>query len=206
MDEENGGDIAAAIEKAVADGETDNILIILKNSGENEAETENQPLILDSKVFEILSKSDVVFLTVSTGAANCEFSRDVIDSIVEQNVGDVRLNIKQTDVGASGNEAVKDRVGFEISLTGEDGKKIEFFGGAYVKVTVQVPESLRDKDIVMVYSDGENHFSPVEGSLNKDGTYTFKTRHLSEYILMTRQDAEKLYNYISDFGTLKAYV
>lgn len=73
---------------------------------------------------------------------------------------------------------------------GLHGTVIGDFKGGNAEVTVDVPETMTEKDIVCVFIDDEGRMSKVTGQKNDDGTYTFITGHFSTYALMTAEEAE----------------
>lgn len=186
--------------KAYADAATEAITEVTKPA-------ESKSVTLESAVMETLAKAEKVeSLTVMTSVADVELDATTIKSINEQSDGSVRLvvTLLKEEIAQSANE--DNKVYFDVSLIKEDGTKITTFDGGNIKVTLPIPKASQNEPVVVVYTDNKGHYSPVNGHVNADGTYTFITEHLSEYILMTRREAEEMYNSIYDFSTLRAHV
>lgn len=127
------------------------------------------------------------------------------DIIVKTDAAEVKLDkkaaaavAKSAPVGSSVMLTVEkveenaDRVELGLKIVTETGSITDFKGGN-ATVTIKLPESLKDKDVVCVYIDDDGIYHEVEGKKNAGGTYTFTTGHLSTYAVMTAEEADKVF-------------
>ena len=77
-----------------------------------------------------------------------------------------------------------------LKLITSNGAVTDFRGGN-VAVTVSLNKELTAKELVCVYINDSGIYTPVDGALNADGTYTFVTGHFSEYAVMEKAEADK---------------
>lgn len=183
--------------KAYADAADERITEVTK-------ESESKSVTLAEEAIEAISEAEgIETLTIMTSVADIEFDEEAIDAINNQSDDDVTVVVTLLREEIAESEGEQSKVYFEISLFTSDGTEITDFDGGTVTVTLPIPKSMQGQDLVFVYSDGRGHYSPVEGKVNANGTYTYTTTHFSEYVLMTRSEAEKLYNFVYDFDTLK---
>ena len=68
---------------------------------------------------------------------------------------------------------------------------ISDFKGGNATVTVNVPKSLSNKNIVCVYIDENGYMHKMDGRLNSDGTYSFTTGHFSTYAIMSEEEVNE---------------
>lgn len=78
----------------------------------------------------------------------------------------------------------------KLKIVTSDGTIKDFKGGE-VRVTVEINDNLKKKKPVCVYVDGKNLYHKVKSGLDKDGRFTFITKHFSDYAIMAEADADK---------------
>ena len=123
-------------------------------------------------------------ITVKTDVAEVKLDNAATGAVAEQASGDtVQIIVEKVDETA-------DKVEFQLKIVSSDGTVIRDFKGGNVAVTVAVPETMTEKDIVCIFIDDDGRMSKVNGQKNDDGTYTFITGHFSVYALMTAEEAE----------------
>lgn len=78
----------------------------------------------------------------------------------------------------------------KLKIVTSDGTIKDFKGGE-VRVTVEINDNLKKKKPVCVYIDGKNLYHKIKSRLDKDGRFTFITKHFSDYAIMAEADADK---------------
>ena len=186
-----------------------------KTEGGSDEVSVTEKLSLEKAAIKTLAKADGIdSVTIQTDVADIKLSAACIDSLNSRAEGDVTLSVSRTvkDAGSeSGNaknekNSADEKVYYNFSLTDEKGNEITTLDRKKITITVPVPAELQGKDPVCVFSDGEGHYSPVKGKVNKDGTITFETNYIAEVVIMSQKDADESYNYIHDMQTLNVHV
>ena len=135
-------------------------------------------------LFNSVGKLEQGTISIQTDSGEVKMDAETVKAISEfAGTNNVELSIEKT----GNDESAK----FEIILkSGEN--EIHSFNGGLVSITVDVPKNLKNKPIQTIYTDSDGNVGPVSGLLNKDGTFTFKTNHLSEYQVIASEEADKM--------------
>ena len=127
------------------------------------------------------TEADVNF---NTNVAEVNMDNAAAGAVAKQAAGDtVQLIVEKVDETA-------DKVEFQLKVVGSNGNEIHDFKGGKAAVTVSIPETMAEKEIVCVYIDDNGRMSKVTVQKNANGTYTFFTGHFSTYALMTAEEAD----------------
>ena len=133
---------------------------------------------------DIVEKTDAD-VVIKTDAAEVALDQKAAEAVAEKaatgTVSIVVEKVKEDDT----------QVQVELKVVTENGNVTDFKGGN-AKVTVALPEALKDKEVVCVYIDEDGNYVKMEGKKNADGTYTFTTGHFSTYAVMTEEEADKV--------------
>ena len=134
------------------------------------------------KALAATTEADVNF---KTNVAEVNMDNAAAGAVAKQAAGDtVQLIVEKVDETA-------DKVEFQLKVVCSNGKEIHDFKGGKAAVTVSIPETMAEKEIVCVYIDENGKMSKVTLQKNEDNTYTFFTGHFSTYALMTAEEADE---------------
>ncbi|MGN0722346.1 MAG: DUF6273 domain-containing protein, partial [Anaerovoracaceae bacterium] len=134
------------------------------------------------KAVATTTEADVNF---KTNVAEVTIDNAAAGAVAKQAAGDtVQLIVEKVDETA-------DKVEFQLKVVCSNGKEIHDFKGGKAAVTVSIPETMAEKEIVCVYIDENGKMSKVTLQKNEDNTYTFFTGHFSTYALMTAEEADE---------------
>lgn len=176
-------DLANKLVESVVANDSKEVILDVYNSDSN---TESVAVTLPSVALQKIADNTDADVIVKTETAEVKLDTAAVEEIAKQTAGGtVQISVNKV-------EETSDEVKFELSVTGSNGTTVHDFNGGTVSVTVPVPASLEGKTVVCVYIDEKGNYQLVEGSLNENGTYTFKTGHFSTYVLMTKEAAEKI--------------
>ena len=189
----SGGFTTANIDKAIGDEIVDKAIenkseeIVIDATAKNTTAADSTVIaqvgIPTATLGDIAEKTDAD-VTVKTDVAEVKLDNAATGAVADQASGDtVQLIVEKVAETA-------DKVEFQLKVVCSDGNVIGDFKGGNVAVTVAVPETMAEKDIVCVFVDDEGGMSKVNGQKNADGTYTFITGHFSVYVLMTEEEAD----------------
>ena len=132
----------------------------------------------------IVEKTDADVI-VKTDTAEVALDQKAAEAVAEKaTTGTVSIIVEKVKEDES-------RVQLELKIVTENGNVIDFKGGN-AKVTIALPEALKDKEVVCIYIDEDGSYVKMEGKKNIDGTYTFTTGHFSTYAVMTAEEADKI--------------
>lgn len=135
-------------------------------------------------VKDLVEKTDAD-VVIKTDAAEVVLDQKAAEAVAEKAVtGTVSIIVEKVKEDET-------QVQVELKVVTDNGNVTDFKGGN-VKVTVALPTTLKDKEVVCVYIDDEGVYHKVEGVKNADGTYTFTTGHFSAYAIMTAEEADKV--------------
>ena len=168
------------VDKSVANKSTS--IDIKATSGSDATKTSN--VIIPTATIKSISEKTDASMNIKCDIANIEFSKESIDAMASQATGDT-VQIIVEKVSESQHE-----VHFELKVVCSDGTVISDYNGGSISVTVSLPSSMADKDLVCVYIDDEGIYNKVDGMLNADGSYTFITNHFSTYAIMSEEEAD----------------
>ncbi|MGN1414989.1 MAG: DUF6273 domain-containing protein [Anaerovoracaceae bacterium] len=133
---------------------------------------------------EALAATTEADVNFKTNVAEVTMDNAAAGAVAKQAAGDtVQLIVEKVDETA-------DKVEFQLKVVGSNGNEIHDFKGGKAAVTVSIPETMAEKEIVCVYIDDNGRMSKVTVQKNANGTYTFFTGHFSTYALMTAEEAD----------------
>ena len=136
-------------------------------------------------LLEALAATTEADVNFKTNVAEVTMDNAAAGAVAKQAAGDtVQLIVKKVDETA-------DKVEFQLKVVCSKGKEIHDFKGGKAAVTVSIPATMAEKEIVCVYIDDNGSMSKVTLQKNADGTYTFFTGHFSTYALMTAEEADE---------------
>ena len=148
----------------------------------------------DSKAAEVKLPAETIKALVEKTDADVIVKTDTAEMVLDQKAAEAVAEKATTGTVSIIVEKVKEdenQVQLELKIVTENGNVTDFKGGN-VTVTVKLPESLKDKEVVCVYIDEDGNYVKMEGKKNADGTYTFTTGHFSTYAIMTAEEADKV--------------
>ena len=181
IDQATGEEI---VDKAAAN-KSDEIVIdaTAKNAADADA-TMTAQVEIPTDMLETIAEKIGADVTVKTDVAEIKLDNTAAGAVADQAAGDtvqlIAVKVSETE----------DKVEFQLKIVSSDGTVIGDFKGGNVSVTVAVPETMAEKNIVCVFIDDNGIMSKVAGQKNADGTYTFMTGHFSVYVLMTEEEAD----------------
>ena len=183
------GKATATVDKSTADKIVDKAV-----------ENKSEEIIIDAKTTgnakaaEINLPAETVKAIVEKTEANVVVKTDVAEVVLDQKAAAAVAEKATTGTVSIIVEKVKEddtQVHVELKIVTANGNVTDFKGGN-VKVTVALPASLKEKEVVCVYIDDKGNYTKVAGTKNADGTYTFNTGHFSAYAIMTAEEAEEI--------------
>lgn len=141
---------------------------------------------IPEKTVQALAEKTEAGITIKSDTAEVTFDKKAVDALAAQagTTGMVKLiaEIVAQD---------ENKLQVELKLITSRGTVSDFKGGN-VSVTVKPNDKLAAKDIVCVHIDDNGACHIVDGVKNADGTYSFNTGHFSSYVIMVRDEAEKI--------------
>ena len=168
------------VDKAVENKSTEVVVEATTAAGKSDA---SQVALPESTVKAIAEQTDAA-ITIKTDNAEVTLDKEAVSAVAGQagTTGTVKLVVETV-------ENTAEKVVVELKLKTSNGYVSDFKGGN-VTVTVPVAKDMADKKVVCVYIDDNGIYTKVEGQLNSDGTYTFKTGHFSTYAIMSEEEAD----------------
>ena len=141
---------------------------------------------IPEKTVQTLAEKTEAGITIKADTAEVTFDKKAVDALAAQagTTGMVKLiaEIVAQD---------ENKLQVELKLITSRGTVSDFKGGN-VSVTVKPNDKLAAKDIVCVHIDDNGACHMADGVKNADGTYSFNTGHFSSYVIMVRDEAEKI--------------
>ena len=180
------------VEKATANKSEEIVISAVTKNQSAAASTKSAEVTLPAETLSAIAEKTDAGVVIKTDVAEVKLDNQAAEAIASQAQASAETTGKAETVSIIA-EKVKEEAGavrFELKVVTSSGKVISDFKGGNVSVTVNVPKSLSDKNLVCVYVDENGLMHKVEGKLNADGTYTFITGHFSQYALMPEEDAE----------------
>lgn len=152
-------------------------------------------------------------LIVQTNGGSLNFNTAAMASINKNAEGEnLLISVIKEDSIAIG-QATMDAVNFNVTAklvnnTGEFIADVTNFGGGEVEVALNLPSSLRGKE-VKCWNYTDTNYTPVEGTVSTDGSkFIFKTKHFSKYLVAEQKtfDAFKEDRHLSEGVTVSGTV
>lgn len=197
----------AVIEKAI-EKKADNIVIRndkLNDELEKASDAANVKLDADF-VNEIINKTDSS-LTVDTPVGSMRFDRKALKTVQNQ-IGDAKILKIQLKIES--NDDYSHIVGENALVVSvkmfADSDRITDFGDGKVRIRLEIPKALADKNLIAVFIGENNSLERFEGEVVESKYYCFDVNHFSVYALADREtvdDYENSQDDISDVNKTK---
>lgn len=185
----------AVIEKAV-EKKADNIVIRNdKLSDELEKASDAANVKLDADfVNEIINKTDST-LTVDTPVGSVRFDRKALKAVQNQ-IGDAK--ILKIHLKIESNDDYSHIVGenalvVSVSMLADSGR-ITDFGDGKVRIKLEIPKALANKNLIAVFIGENNSLERFEGDIVESKYYCFDVNHFSVYALADRETVDNYEN------------
>lgn len=197
----------AVIEKAI-EKKADSIVIRNdKLSDELEKASYAANVKLDADlVNEIINKTDSS-LTVDTPVGSVRFDRKALKTVQNQ-IGDAKILKIQLKIES--NDDYSHIVGENALVVSvkmfADSNRITDFGDGKVRIRLEIPKALADKNLIAVFIGENNSLERFEGEVVESKYYCFDVNHFSVYALADREtvdDYENSQGDISDVNKTK---
>lgn len=194
-----GGQTTTTVDKQVADKLVETAVANKSEEIVISTVTKNQPAASSIKASEVALPAETLQTIANKTNANIVIKTDVAEVKLDNKAAEAVAS--QAQAGTAGKnetvsiiaEKVKEEakeVRFELKVVTSSGEVISDFNGGNVSVTVNVPKSLSNKNIVCVYIDENGYMHKMDGRLNSDGTYSFTTGHFSTYAIMSEEEVD----------------
>lgn len=157
-------------------------------------------LQIPANVINKISNSNAE-LKVSTPSGNINFDMKSVEAIADKTGGkDVKINIarntKKTDSSSSE---------YNVSVTYSGNKEVSKFGKGNLEITLPIPSTLKSDGGFEVLNKAGKYSYDMDAKVNiLSRTATFKTTHLSKYIIANGKTANKMLTKSVAASTVKA--
>lgn len=166
--------------KAAENSNSDKVVI---NASTNTS-TDVAQVVVPTEFFKRVDNKLGASVSIQTDTGAIVLDPETVKSIAK----DAKGGNVQLAIAKSGDDY---KATYNISISA-GGKELHTFNGGSLEITVALPKKLVSKDVSAIYTDSDGNVGPVAGTTNSDGTYTFKTNHLSSYSVVSETDANKL--------------
>lgn len=173
---------AEAISKEIKDSNSNKIVIeaVSNNTSSNTTNVEVPKTLIQS----IANQSKDCNVTIKTDNGSITLNKSAIKKLSKDADG------SKVQFVFSEKESSTVMARYDVSIITNSSELHDFSGGS-IDITVDIPSGAENNPSA-VYVDPAGYAGPVSGKLNGDGTYTFTTDHLSEYCIMSKDEATKL--------------
>lgn len=197
--ESKGGQTTTTVDKQVADklvetavaNKSEEIVISTVTKNQSVASSiKSSEVALPAETLQTIADKTNANIVIKTDVAEVKLDNKAAEAVASQaQAGTAGKNETVSIVAEKVKEEAKE-VRFELKVVTSSGEVISDFNGGNVSVTVNVPKSLSNKNIVCVYIDENGYMHKMDGRLNSDGTYSFTTGHFSTYAIMSEEEVD----------------
>lgn len=185
----------AVIEKAI-EKKVDNIVIRNdKLNDELEKASDAANVKLDADLLnEIINKTDST-LTVDTPVGSVRFDRKALKAVQNQ-IGDakiLKIHLKIESNDDYSHIVGKNALVVSVSMLAGSGR-ITDFGDGKVRIKLEIPKALADKNLIAVFIGENNSLERFEGDIVESKYYCFDVNHFSVYALADREIVDNYEN------------
>lgn len=194
-----GGQTTTTVDKQVADklvetavaNKSEEIVISTVTKNQSAASSiKSSEVALPAETLQTIADKTNANIVIKTDVAEVKLDNKAAEAVASQaQAGTAGKNETVSIVAEKVKEEAKE-VRFELKVVTSSGEVISDFNGGNVSVTVNVPKSLSNKNIVCVYIDENGYMHKMDGRLNSDGTYSFTTGHFSTYAIMSEEEVD----------------
>ncbi|WMJ78688.1 MULTISPECIES: S-layer homology domain-containing protein [unclassified Sedimentibacter] len=180
--------IAKAQAEAKKNGTTDNGIVVELKVDTQNTKAENISTSLPKGSVDALVRAEVTELRITSGIVKISLNLDALKEIQKQLGSDISVTAKKIDnstLSAEAKKIVGDRPVYDLSITGNNGKKVTDFGDG--KVSVSIPYTLKPGEnpanVVAYYIDSSGKVQEMPNSVYDPATKTlsFVTDHFSKF-------------------------
>lgn len=195
-----GNKTTTTIEKQTADkvvnvaaqNESKEIVINVVNNNQVISSDIDEAMVeLPADMIEAIAENTESDLIVRTDVAEVKLDNMTAKAVAAQVQKDSSDETKTVIISVEKNKEDTTEIRYEFMVLTSSGNVISDFNGGNATITVKVPASLQNKELVCVYIDENGFYHQVSGKLNADGTYSFITGHFSTYALLSKEDVDK---------------
>ncbi|MGN0720590.1 MAG: YDG domain-containing protein [Anaerovoracaceae bacterium] len=197
--ESKGGQTTTTVDKQVADklvetavaNKSEEIVISTVTKNQSAASSiKSSEVAIPAETLQTIADKTNANIVIKTDVAEVKLDNKAAEAVASQaQAGTAGKNETVSIVAEKVKEEAKE-VRFELKVVTSSGEVISDFNGGNVSITVNVPKSLSNKNIVCVYIDENGYMHKMDGRLNSDGTYSFTTGHFSTYAIMSEEEVD----------------
>lgn len=195
-----GGQTTTTVDKKTADklvetavsNKSEEIVISAVTKNQSAASSiKSSEVALPAETLQTIADKTNAGIVIKTDVAQVKLDNKAAEAVASQaQAGTTGKNETVSIVAEKVKEEAKE-VRYELKVVTSSGEMISDFKGGNATVTVNVPKSLSNKNIVCVYIDENGYMHKMDGRLNSDGTYSFTTGYFSTYAIMSEEEVNE---------------